>query len=79
MPPYVELVKLDGLNHLDDPGLLRATLALLRTHLERRPATNPIARFRKRLEHDLEWLCTEDIDTFHLYAFATLRRIRECG
>ena len=74
LPPYVELVKLDGLNHLDDPGLLRAALALLRTHLQRRPATNPIARFRKRLEHDLEWLCTEDIDTFHLYAFATLRQ-----
>ncbi len=74
LPPYVELVKLDGLRHLEPADLVTATLALLRTYLGRRPTTNPVQRFRKRLEQDIEWLRAEGVPMFHLYAFATLRQ-----
>jgi Domain of unknown function (DUF1839) len=74
LPPYVELVKLDGLLRLDPSEQLAAARVLLRAHLARRPATNPVQRFRKRLGDDIEWLCAEGLPTFHLYAFATLRQ-----
>ena len=74
LPPYVELVKLDGLRRRDACALLPIAGELVRTHLERRPASNPVRRFRARLERDVEWLRTEDLPTFHLYAFATLRQ-----
>ena len=74
LSPYVELVKLDALKRLDEDELLDAALALVRLHLARRPAGNPVQRFRKRLEQDVEWLRAEGLATFHLYAFATLRQ-----
>jgi hypothetical protein len=72
--PYVELIKLDGTRELDDREMFDRALALVREHLARRPATNPVQRFAKRLEQDLDWLRAEGLDTFHLYAFATLRQ-----
>jgi hypothetical protein len=74
LPPYVELVKLDGLKRLDARDLLPVGIALVRDHLARRPATNPVQRFRKRLNEDIEWLRAEGLETFHQYAFATLRQ-----
>jgi hypothetical protein len=75
MPPYVETVRLDAV--LDSGRVpVEAALELARDHLARRPATNPIARMRKRLEDDLAWLRTEDLDVFHRYAFGT---VRQCG
>jgi hypothetical protein len=35
-----------------------------------------MVRFEQRLEHDAAWLGTQDIETFHLYAFGTCR---QCG
>jgi Domain of unknown function (DUF1839) len=72
--PYVELVKLDGLKHLDQSELLKTALELVQAHLARRPATNPLARFRERLRSDIEWLREAGLTTFHQYAFATLRQ-----
>jgi hypothetical protein len=72
--PYVELVKLNGLQHLDEEEMLRRALDLARTYVSRRPATNPVTRFRKRVEQDVEWLGSEGLATFHQYAFATLRQ-----
>jgi len=75
LPPYVETVRLDAIR---DPAAvpLATALELARDHLKRRPATNPVARLRKRLEEDLPWLRAEDIDVFHRYAFGT---VRQCG
>jgi hypothetical protein len=70
----VELIKLDGTRELDDREMFDRALALVREHLARRPATNPVQRFAKRLEQDLDWLPRRGLDTFHLYAFATLRQ-----
>ena len=72
--PYVELLKLDGIRALEDGELLDAALALVREHLARRPATNPVPRFGKRLEQDVDWLRAAGLETFHQYAFATLRQ-----
>ena len=72
--PYVELLKLDRVRPLEDRELVDAALALVREHLSRRPATNPVQRFGKRLEQDVEWLRAEGLETFHEYAFATLRQ-----
>ncbi len=75
LPPYVELVKLDRIHHLDEEQLLDAVLGLVRVHLQRRPTTNPVHRFRQRLDRDIEWLRSDDLETFHLYSYATLRQL----
>jgi hypothetical protein len=74
--PYVELVKLDRVRHDSAPDLLDGALALTRDHLARRAPTNPMPRFRARLERDLGWLASEGEAGFHPYAFATCR---QCG
>lgn len=76
LPPYVEFVRLDGLRRLEPHELVARAVALGRAHFERRPADNPVRRFRTRFAADLEWLRAEPMSTFHLYAFATLR---QCG
>ena len=74
LAPYVELVKLDRVRRLADAELLREVIALVREHLARRPETNPVTRFRKRLDLDLDWLRAQGLGTFHEYAFATIRQ-----
>jgi hypothetical protein len=74
LPPYVELVKLDRLVRPSSADLTKRSLALVADHVARRPASNPVSRFRDRFKLDLEWLGVEGIETFHLYAFATLRQ-----
>ena len=48
--------------------------ALLGAHLARVPRENPFARFRARFAEDLAWLVTQPTETFHEYAFATMRQ-----
>jgi hypothetical protein len=75
LPPYVELVKLDRIHHLDEEQLLDAALGLVRMHVQRRPLTNPVQRFRKCLDQHIEWLRSDSLATFHLYAYVTLRML----
>ena len=75
LPPYVETVRLDRIRR-DPDGLVAGALALTRAHLARRPVDDPMVRFEQRLEHDAAWLGTQDIETYHLYAFGTCR---QCG
>jgi hypothetical protein len=75
LPPYAEMVKLATLER-PSPELLKArSTELLRFHLRRRPASNPFTRYRQRLERDLDWLRSQSLAFFHLYAFATLRQL----
>lgn len=76
LPPYVELVKLDGMRREDSRALLPRAIDLTRDHLRRRPATNPLMRLRTRLERDLSWLREQSLETFHLWAFGFCR---QCG
>jgi hypothetical protein len=75
LPPYVESIKLDGIRRNPDDLVARA-VKLAQDHVGRRPATNPMVRFEKRMRDDLPWLATQDMDMFHLYAFGTCR---QCG
>ena len=75
LAPYIETVRLDRIRR--DPGqLVSGAVGLTRMHVARRPVDDPMLRFEQRLEHDAAWLGTQDIETFHLYAFGTCR---QCG
>jgi Domain of unknown function (DUF1839) len=75
LPPYVETVRLDRIRR-DSAELVAGAVALTRAHLARRPTEDPTIRFEQRLDHDAAWLRTQDVETFHLYAFGTCR---QCG
>ncbi|MEY2452330.1 MAG: hypothetical protein QOD92_1904 [Acidimicrobiaceae bacterium] len=74
MPPYVELVKLDGVRRSALSELVEGAIELTRAHLARRPATNPVQRMRKRLGDDLEWLRSQPLEMFHRWAFGFCRQ-----
>jgi hypothetical protein len=75
LPLYAEIAKFDHLQDSSDATLLARSLALLGKHLGHRPATNPIRRFGARLQTDLAWLTTQELATFHTYAFVTVRQL----
>lgn len=74
LPPYAEVARLDARPRRSGRALLDASLALLRTHLARRPTENPFRRYAMRFPADLESLACQPIGCFHSYAFATLRQ-----
>lgn len=78
LPPYTEIAKLGNLERLPAAELARRSRALLCRHLVRRPRANPIEAHRARLEGDLGWLREQPTETFHLYAFATVRQLGAC-
>lgn len=75
LPPFALTVRIDRLRTGDGDVAGRAVV-LGREHFGRRPASNPVSRLRQRIEKDLGWLQEHDLDTFHRYAFGTLR---QCG
>lgn len=78
LPPYVEIAKLDRLVRLSPEEMGRRADRFTQLHLARRPLHNPIAKHRERIGRDLEWLKGEPLETFHLYAFATVRQAGAC-
>lgn len=75
MPLFAEFIRIDGRVRRSNSDLLARSGELLRRHLARRPATNPIARFRVRLSHDLSWLQDNGLAFYHAWAFATIRQL----
>jgi hypothetical protein len=73
LPPYTELVRFDAGGCLIGEELREAARGLVRTHLDRRPASNPFARFAAQLELDLPRLLAGAASDYHDYAFATVR------
>ncbi|BAI76493.1 hypothetical protein AZL_e01480 (plasmid) [Azospirillum sp. B510] len=76
--PYVEFVK-PGRPALEGGALVTASLDLLRRHLARRPAGNPMAAYRAAFPEHLErllarWSVGDPMAYFHLYAFNLLRQ-----
>lgn len=79
LPPYIEYVKLRNLHEVPrGQALVNASLDLLRKHLQLIPRENPFVRFKDAFARDFEWLLTQDIETFHLYSFATFRQYGAC-
>jgi hypothetical protein len=74
LPPYVEVAK-------RVPGALRGTdlraetWRLLRRHMTRRPAGNPVRRFQAGFDSVVDALLGRDAGFFHLYSFNTLRQL----
>lgn len=76
LPPYAEAIDVSGLRHDDNDDVKRAAMELAADHLGRRPPGNPVRQMRKRLEDDFSWLAEAGLETFHRYAFGS---IRQCG
>jgi len=72
--PYAEMVK-RPLVALDPEGLAEASLTLLRQHLRRRPASNPLTAFRDAFAAQLDRLLSAGMGDFHRYAFNTFRQL----
>src|SRR5436190_1233767 len=75
LPPYTELVRFDAGSRLEGEVLRGTSRALLRQHLERRPATNPFDRFSEHLTGVLPRLVEGESSDYHAYAFATVRLV----
>lgn len=73
LPPYVEFVKFQ-FSPLTGAVLKNIAVQLLRKHLRRRPAQNPMLRFREEFPHQLEWLIAHP-DRFHDHAFNNFRQL----
>jgi hypothetical protein len=74
MPLFAELVKLDRLRQRPASELRAIARARLRTHVERRPASNPFLRFRDRFVSELPHLQERGLDYYHAWAFANTRQ-----
>jgi hypothetical protein len=74
LPLFAEIVRFDRVRHTSRLGLATRSVDLLIRHLERRPATNPIARFKSHFEDELTEFASDGL-TYHSYAFATLRQL----
>ena len=75
LPLFAEFVRFSRIERLPAEELLARSKGLLKKHLRRRPATNPVARFKPRFIADVEWLKSAGLATFHGHAFATLRQL----
>ena len=75
LPLYCEFARVDRarVNHARSSSPRRSRLGAA---LARRPAKNPMTRFRERFPRDVEWLQKEGLPLYHGYAFANLR---QCG
>jgi hypothetical protein len=79
LPPYIEYVKLRDLHEVPrGKALVDASLVLLRKHLQLIPRDNPFVRFKDAFARDFDWLLTQEMETFHLYSFATFRQYGAC-
>lgn len=76
LPPYVEVIRLDRMQHPESDTLISGVVELVREHLRRGPQTNPMPRFYEHLLADLPWIEENGAAGFHYYAFATCR---QCG
>lgn len=75
LPPYTEFVRIGSSPALRDDALVARARALLMHHLARAPRENPVARYRQAFADQLATLGASSPDSFHEYAFATLRQL----
>jgi hypothetical protein len=73
LSPYTELVRFDAAVALGDRELRAAAHRLLARHLAKRPRENPFEQFGIHLQQQLPSLLESGLDTYHAYAFATVR------
>jgi hypothetical protein len=76
LPPYAEIVRFDAASRLEGEDLRWAARKTLLRQLARRPRRNPWLTFAERLAADLPALLAGTDESYHNYAFAT---VRQCG
>jgi hypothetical protein len=74
LPLLAESVRVDRLTRYRPAELADRSWALLRRHVERRPATNPFHRFASRFARDLPQLQAAGLPHYHAWAFASIRQ-----
>jgi hypothetical protein len=75
MPLFAESIRTDRLVRRSAAELRAASKACWRRHLQRLPTTNPVGRFRDRLETDMPKLQERGLEHYHAWAFATVRQL----
>jgi Domain of unknown function (DUF1839) len=75
MPLFAESVRLDKLIRRPHSELIELSRTLWQRHLRRLPDTNPVIRFRERLELDLPRMQERGLNHYHAWAFATVRQL----
>ena len=75
MPLFAESVRFDRMTRRPGADLVAASQKYWRRHLARLPMTNPVLRFRDRLEADLPAMQERGLQQFHSWAFATVRQL----
>jgi hypothetical protein len=75
LPLYAEVVRFDRQRVRPVAELAALSFELVRRTIGRVPATNPIVRFRERLEQDLPLLQQRGLDYYHAWAFGTVRQL----
>lgn len=75
LPPFMLLVRLEQVRPTDQSAVRRA-VQIGYEHLERRALSNPVTRMGKRIVEDLPWVAERGLESFHRYAFGSLR---QCG
>ena len=74
LPLYAEIVRFDRVRHASRFDLVGRSVELLAHHLQRRPTTNPVVRFKARFEREIASFASDGLE-YHSYAFATLRQL----
>lgn len=75
MPLFAETVRIDRLVKREPRELGTLSRELLRKHLSRRPAKNPVTRFGARFREELPDLQAKGLPHYHAWAFATVRQL----
>lgn len=75
LPLFAEFVRLGRIVRRSPTELTKLSWQLLGKHLERRPTSNPVAKFRARFEQDLASMQERGLAFYHAWAFATTRQL----
>lgn len=75
MPLFAETIRINRLQRRTASDLAALSLKLLRAHAGRRPASNPVTRFRERFERDLGLIQERGMGFYHAWAFGTIRQL----
>lgn len=75
MPFFAELIRIDRVIHRSDADLAQCSWQLLRKHFARRPAANPVDKFKGRFAADLSALQERGLAHYHAWAFAATRQL----
>ena len=74
LPLFAEIMRFDRVRAASRFDLVGRSVELLIHHLQRRPGTNPVERFKASFDSDVGTFASDGL-AYHSYAFATLRQL----